>query len=165
MAFDWEPITGDHTARTSGLSGETLTQCALAFCAEIGGGGLYPRRLLQPGPGLSPLRPGGAGRPDPVAGRVRQPARLLLRLPPVAVHPHRPGGRHPGGRGPEPGPAAPGRVRDPLSGKQTNAPPRADGTGGACFRRCRQLSFWRYPPRRTGTRRGWCRTRCSRWPA
>ena len=42
VAFDWEPITGDHTARTSGLSGETLTQCALAFCAEIGEAGYTP---------------------------------------------------------------------------------------------------------------------------
>ena len=42
VAFDWEPITGDHAARTSGLSGETLTQCALAFCAEI------ERRAIPP---------------------------------------------------------------------------------------------------------------------
>ena len=42
VAFDWEPITGDHAARTSGLSGETLTQCALAFCAEIEEAGYTP---------------------------------------------------------------------------------------------------------------------------
>lgn len=42
VAFDWEPITGDHAARTSGLSGETLTQCALAFCAEIEIAGYTP---------------------------------------------------------------------------------------------------------------------------
>ena len=42
VAFDWEPITGDYTARTSGLSGEAITQCALAFCQEIQAAGYTP---------------------------------------------------------------------------------------------------------------------------
>ena len=42
VAFDWEPITSDHTARTNGLSGDTLTQCALAFCQEIQAAGYTP---------------------------------------------------------------------------------------------------------------------------
>ena len=35
IAFDWEPITGGQTARTDGLTGEMLTQCAAAFCAKV----------------------------------------------------------------------------------------------------------------------------------
>ena len=42
VAFDWEPITSDHTARTNGLSGDTLTQCALTFCQEIQAAGYTP---------------------------------------------------------------------------------------------------------------------------
>ena len=42
VAFDWEPIASDYTARTSGLTGEDLTQCALAFCQEIQAAGYTP---------------------------------------------------------------------------------------------------------------------------
>ena len=41
VAFDWESIPGD-TARTDGLDGETLTQCAAAFCARIADAGYRP---------------------------------------------------------------------------------------------------------------------------
>lgn len=33
--FDWERITDDEDARTTGLDGTTLTDCAVAFCEEI----------------------------------------------------------------------------------------------------------------------------------
>lgn len=42
IAFDWEPITSGHDARTDGLDGETLTRCAAAFCAKIQQAGLRP---------------------------------------------------------------------------------------------------------------------------
>lgn len=42
VAFDWEPITGSQEARTNGLTGETLTQCAAAFCARIREAGYEP---------------------------------------------------------------------------------------------------------------------------
>ena len=42
IAFDWEPITGGQDARTEGLTGETLTQCAEAFCAKIAQAGFEP---------------------------------------------------------------------------------------------------------------------------
>ena len=35
IAFDWEPISSGQGARTDGLDGETLTQCAAAFCRKI----------------------------------------------------------------------------------------------------------------------------------
>ena len=40
--FDWEFITHDDQARTHGMDGETLTQCAAAFCQEIEAGGYTP---------------------------------------------------------------------------------------------------------------------------
>ena len=42
IAFDWEPITAGLDARTDGLSGETLTQCAAAFCAKVAQAGYEP---------------------------------------------------------------------------------------------------------------------------
>lgn len=42
VVFDWEPITPGKEARTDGLDGETLTQCAAAFCAQIAQGGYTP---------------------------------------------------------------------------------------------------------------------------
>ena len=42
IAFDWEPITGGQTARTDGLTGEMLTQCAAAFCAKVAEAGYEP---------------------------------------------------------------------------------------------------------------------------
>lgn len=41
LVYDWEEITTD-TARTDGLSGEIITQCALAFCEEIAAAGYTP---------------------------------------------------------------------------------------------------------------------------
>lgn len=41
VAFDWEPISGD-AARTDGISGEVLNQCALAFCRTIEENGYKP---------------------------------------------------------------------------------------------------------------------------
>ena len=41
VAFDWEPIS-DESARTNGLDGETLTQCADAFCARVKEAGYTP---------------------------------------------------------------------------------------------------------------------------
>lgn len=35
VAFDWEPIEPGQNARTDGLDGESLTQCAAAFCKKI----------------------------------------------------------------------------------------------------------------------------------
>ena len=40
--FDWEFITHDSQARTHNMDGETLTQCALAFCRTIQAGGSAP---------------------------------------------------------------------------------------------------------------------------
>lgn len=42
VVFDWEYITSGEGARTEGMDGETLTQCALAFCEEIRQGGYEP---------------------------------------------------------------------------------------------------------------------------
>ena len=42
VVFDWEYITSGEGARTEGMDGETLTQCALAFCKEIRQGGYEP---------------------------------------------------------------------------------------------------------------------------
>ena len=42
IAFDWEPITSGQNARTDGLTGEMLTQCAGAFCAKVAQGGYEP---------------------------------------------------------------------------------------------------------------------------
>lgn len=42
IAFDWEPITSGQGARTDGLDGETLTQCAVAFCQRIAQAGYEP---------------------------------------------------------------------------------------------------------------------------
>ena len=42
VVFDWEFITHDSEARTHGLDGETLTQCASAFCQVIQEGGYTP---------------------------------------------------------------------------------------------------------------------------
>ena len=42
MAFDWEPITPGKDARTDGLDGETLTQCAAAFCRRVEQAGYEP---------------------------------------------------------------------------------------------------------------------------
>ena len=39
IAFDWEPITSGHQARTEDVDGQTLTRCAAAFCARIQGAG------------------------------------------------------------------------------------------------------------------------------
>jgi len=39
IAFDWETIPSGKGARTEGMSGETLTQCALAFCRRVREGG------------------------------------------------------------------------------------------------------------------------------
>ena len=39
--YDWEDISHDE-ARTDGLDGETVTQCALAFCARIAEAGYRP---------------------------------------------------------------------------------------------------------------------------
>jgi len=41
IAFDWESIPGDE-ARTDGLDGETMTQCAAAFCTRIEAAGYRP---------------------------------------------------------------------------------------------------------------------------
>ena len=35
IAFDWEPITSGQNARTDGMTGEMLTQCAAAFCNKV----------------------------------------------------------------------------------------------------------------------------------
>lgn len=40
--FDWEFITHDEEARTHGMNGELLTQCAVAFCEEISAAGYVP---------------------------------------------------------------------------------------------------------------------------
>ena len=42
VAYDWEFITPGNGARTDGMDGETLTQCALAFCRRIEEGGYRP---------------------------------------------------------------------------------------------------------------------------
>lgn len=42
VAFDWEPITPGKDARTDGLDGETLTQCAAAFCRRVEQAGYEP---------------------------------------------------------------------------------------------------------------------------
>lgn len=42
IAFDWEPITSGQNARTDGLTGEMLTQCAGAFCAKVAQAGYEP---------------------------------------------------------------------------------------------------------------------------
>jgi len=42
VAYDWEFITPGEGARTDGMDGETLTQCALAFCRRIEEGGYRP---------------------------------------------------------------------------------------------------------------------------
>lgn len=42
VAYDWEFITPGNGARTDGMDGETLTQCALAFCRRIEAGGYRP---------------------------------------------------------------------------------------------------------------------------
>ena len=42
VAFDWEPITSGQNARTDGLSGEMLTQCAKAFCDKVAQAGYQP---------------------------------------------------------------------------------------------------------------------------
>ena len=42
VVFDWEFITHDSEARTHGMDGETLTQCAAAFCQVIEVGGYTP---------------------------------------------------------------------------------------------------------------------------
>lgn len=42
VVFDWEFITHDSEARTHGMDGETLTQCAAAFCQVIEEGGYTP---------------------------------------------------------------------------------------------------------------------------
>lgn len=42
VAFDWEPITEGHGARTDDLSGDILTQCAVAFCREVEKAGYVP---------------------------------------------------------------------------------------------------------------------------
>lgn len=41
LVYDWEEITND-TARTDGLTGEIITQCAIAFCEEIAAAGYTP---------------------------------------------------------------------------------------------------------------------------
>ena len=43
VAFDWEPITPGKGARTDGLDGETLTQCAAAFFERIAQAGYTPQ--------------------------------------------------------------------------------------------------------------------------
>lgn len=42
VVFDWEIITGSEDARTRGLGGQTLTDCATAFCDAIEQGGYDP---------------------------------------------------------------------------------------------------------------------------
>ena len=42
VVFDWEPITPGNGARTDGLDGQTLTQCAVSFCRTIQEGGYQP---------------------------------------------------------------------------------------------------------------------------
>lgn len=42
VVFDWERITPGHEARTDGLDGETMTQCAIAFAQRIEEGGYQP---------------------------------------------------------------------------------------------------------------------------
>lgn len=42
VTFDWEPITPGKEARTDGMDGQTLTQCAAAFCETIRDGGYEP---------------------------------------------------------------------------------------------------------------------------
>lgn len=42
VAFDWEFITPGQPARTHQMDGQTLTQCALAFCQAIDQGGYTP---------------------------------------------------------------------------------------------------------------------------
>ena len=42
IAFDWEPIAAGQNARTDGLTGEVLTQCAAAFCTRIAKAGYEP---------------------------------------------------------------------------------------------------------------------------
>ena len=42
VAFDWEPIASGQNARTEGLTGEMLTQCAAAFCARVAQAGYEP---------------------------------------------------------------------------------------------------------------------------
>ncbi len=42
VAFDWETIAPGNGARTDGMDGDVLTQCALAFCAKIREGGYEP---------------------------------------------------------------------------------------------------------------------------
>lgn len=41
VVYDWEEIT-DKDARTDGLSGEIITQCAVAFCEEVKAAGYTP---------------------------------------------------------------------------------------------------------------------------
>lgn len=42
LAFDWEVIGGDESARTDGISPEVLTQCARAFCDKVKKAGYTP---------------------------------------------------------------------------------------------------------------------------
>ena len=54
VVFDWEFITSGE-ARTDGMTGHGITQCAAAFCELVSVAGLHPHGLLQPGHGLSGL--------------------------------------------------------------------------------------------------------------
>lgn len=54
----------------TGWNGETMTQCAAAFCELVLRGRIYAHDLLQPGAGLSVLPAGPAGRLPVLAGGV-----------------------------------------------------------------------------------------------
>lgn len=47
VAFDWEPIKPGKNARTDGLDGATVTECARAFCDRIRQAGLEPLVYLN----------------------------------------------------------------------------------------------------------------------
>jgi len=53
IAYDWEYIS--ETARTANVDGETLTQCAIAFCQEISDVGRYTMIYVSPWMGLYDL--------------------------------------------------------------------------------------------------------------
>ena len=69
VVFDWEFIDGAE-ARTDGMDGETMTQCAAAFCELVSVAGYTPMIYSQSGAGLSVLPAGPAGRLPVLAGGV-----------------------------------------------------------------------------------------------
>ena len=77
VAFDWEFIDGAE-ARTDGMDGDTVTQCAAAFCELVSVAGYTPMVYFNQEAGLSVLPAGPAGCLPVLAGGVRYKAELFL---------------------------------------------------------------------------------------